>query len=232
MRFLTIGVVGALTLAACTSGSDAEPATTPPVAATSPTTAASPTSPATEPTPPTTTAPTTTAAPTPPTTSPISVLEPSTTSLPSDTEALFADAFASYQKAWTALRLAYTDPANEDLRAAFASRFTGDVLDRYITNLDQQAAANAVVVQRNGQPNSLTPVEIVSTVEDHTFVQFLVCETISDMSVDATTSEVLFDRIDSFLSRVSMELRDGTWVVVNETVDEQFSGQETCERIP
>lgn len=223
--------VGLLTLAACSSGGNAEPP--PPLDTEALTTTIEP-APTTEAPAPTTTsttsttvAETTTTVPSveAPSTDPVATVDPEVVA---EIDALTAEAFVDYEATWLLTRSAFEDPSNETIREDLIRRFVEgsgksvfDALNRFVDANEKSLPAGPE------EPQGVVLIRSVGGAGD-LFAVFQACETLSSDIVDAGSGAPTYEGVDSTLREVQMVLEEGEWLLLGTTTIESFEGA-ACE---
>ena len=219
---------GLLTLAACSSGGNAEPP--PPLDTEAPTTTVEP-APTTEAPTPTTTSTTSTETTTSvtsleaPSTDPVATVDPEVVA---EIDALTAEAFVDYEETWLLTRSAFEDPSNETIREDLSRRFLEgsgksvfDALNRFVDANEKSLPAGPE------EPQGVVLIRSVGGAGD-LFAVFQACETLSSDIVDAGSGVPTYEGVDSTLREVQMALEEGEWLLLGTTTIESFEGA-ACE---
>lgn len=242
MKRAALLAAGLFTLAACSSGGEADPP--PPLDTEAPTTTLEP-APTTEP-PQTTTTSTSTTTVAEPTTLAETTSVPETTSAtlepivpatdPPDSidtdvmatvDAVVDEAFVDYSAAWSLLRAGFEDPTNSELRRSIAdAHIVGSDADA-MAELDRYITEGQVNLAPENEDQRVTLLRSVSAVEDEIAV-FQACETFTSTIVNATTDEVTYEGVDSYLIEVDMRFDGDDWKIFQATTIEEFVGT-SCE---
>ena len=172
--------------------------------------------------PPTTSAPTTLATTS---TTTISTIDPT-----AEIEAAVKQAILDLEVAYFA---AASDPANEELRVAYASFYERDSFEQAASFLDQLVADGTRLRASNTVAKSTTfpsPIQVTSRVE----ATIEVCQVDSDVihiPASATSPEVVVDdRVLTTLSRSQLKKDDGRWILTGGERIGQWIGETRCEQ--